>query len=254
MKNFDMDILLSSNNKRDFRTNKNMDAQKPNEFGVVEYLSIKDGGYPKPFDHNRCTPVSPMRQGWLEYKLSSKELQHVWDKVKNKDKEYHSNNLAGNNISRYTLENNDNWFFLNTLCPLLDIYGNTYGNMGKDMPMHNKYTYHLQSWWVNYQKQHDFNPTHHHKGLYSFVIWLKIPIEFSDQNKEYVTNTPWNSSFCFEMTNMLGQIQHYAYQLGKLDEGTMLFFPSDLQHTVYPFYNCNEDRITVSGNILLDDR
>ena len=32
-------------------------------------------------------------------------------------------------------------------------------------------------------------------------------------------------------------------------EGTILFFPSQLQHTVYPFYNCEEDRISISGNI-----
>ena len=245
MKNFGTDILLSSNKKNP--------PQKPNAQGVIEYLNIKDGGYPQPFDHRRCTPVSPKRQGWLEYKLTSKELQYVWESVENK-KRSNSPNLAGNSIRSYLLEDNDNWFFLNTLCPLMDLYGSTYGNMGEDIAVRNLYPYYLHQWWVNFQKQHDFNPTHHHKGIYSFVIWLKIPIEFSDQNKENITNTPRNSAFCFEFSDMLGVVNHFTYQLGKLDEGTMLFFPSKLQHTVYPFYNCNEDRITVSGNILLDDR
>ena len=35
-------------------------------------------------------------------------------------------------------------------------------------------------------------------------------------------------------------------------EGTMLFFPSQLHHCVYPFYDCKEDRVTVSGNIILN--
>ena len=35
-------------------------------------------------------------------------------------------------------------------------------------------------------------------------------------------------------------------------EGTMLFFPAKLQHCVYPFYNCDEDRISISGNIKLN--
>ena len=32
-------------------------------------------------------------------------------------------------------------------------------------------------------------------------------------------------------------------------EEHMFFFPADLTHTVYPFYNCDEDRITISGNV-----
>ena len=35
-------------------------------------------------------------------------------------------------------------------------------------------------------------------------------------------------------------------------EGTILFFPSRLNHTVYPFYQCEEDRITISGNVSFD--
>jgi len=34
-------------------------------------------------------------------------------------------------------------------------------------------------------------------------------------------------------------------------EGTMLFFPANLKHIVYPFYDCKEERISISGNISL---
>ena len=37
-------------------------------------------------------------------------------------------------------------------------------------------------------------------------------------------------------------------------EGTMLFFPSELKHCVYPFYNCEDDRVSVAGNVQLDTR
>ena len=37
------------------------------------------------------------------------------------------------------------------------------------------------------------------------------------------------------------------------DEGRMLFFPASLQHQVYPFYECEEERITISGNIVFVD-
>ena len=34
----------------------------------------------------------------------------------------------------------------------------------------------------------------------------------------------------------------------------MLLFPSSLHHMVYPFYNSDEERVTISGNISLDTR
>ena len=48
---------------------------------------------------------------------------------------------------------------------------------------------------------------------------------------------------------MLGDINKYTYQLDKTQEGSMLFFPAKLKHIVYPFYNCDKERISISGNI-----
>ena len=48
---------------------------------------------------------------------------------------------------------------------------------------------------------------------------------------------------------MFGNIKHFGYRLDPNMEGRMLFFPARLQHTVYPFYNCDEARISVAGNL-----
>ena len=40
----------------------------------------------------------------------------------------------------------------------------------------------------------------------------------------------------------------------KTFEGKMLMFDASQMHYVSPFYTSNDYRITVSGNILLDDR
>ena len=58
--------------------------------------------------------------------------------------------------------------------------------------------------------------------------------------------------FEFEYVDMLGQISNFPYYMEPELEGTMLFFPSKLLHAVYPFYNCEEDRISISGNICLN--
>ena len=59
------------------------------------------------------------------------------------------------------------------------------------------------------------------------------------------------SAFQFTYTDILGRLKSSTYQLDKSWEGTMLFFPSELHHQVYPFYNCDDDRISISGNVSL---
>ena len=50
----------------------------------------------------------------------------------------------------------------------------------------------------------------------------------------------------------LGRPHEYGYRLSEEDAGVLLLFPSQLLHTVYPFYDCDEDRISVSGNITIN--
>ena len=58
--------------------------------------------------------------------------------------------------------------------------------------------------------------------------------------------------FEFLYSNILGEHESTGIEMNPDMEGTMLFFPSALLHGVYPFYNCDEDRISVSGNIKLN--
>ena len=200
-----------------------------------------------------CTPKSS--HGWLEYKLNQTELDYVWSCVNQEDKVDWSHHLVGNIDSSFLLEDKDDWFFNNTLIPLMDVYEKTFENLGKKVAVYSddnkSISYALKDWWVNYQKQYEFNPNHNHDGVYSFVIWLKIPYECEEQNIGNETNAKARGTFAFEYINLLGEICYSEYRLGKKHEGTMLFFPSKLHHLVNPFYNCEEDRISVSGNISL---
>ncbi|BCU96557.1 MAG: hypothetical protein CM15mV12_3290 [uncultured marine virus] len=51
--------------------------------------------------------------------------------------------------------------------------------------------------------------------------------------------------------NILGHSTTITYYMNPNVKADV-FFPSQLQHQVYPFYNCDEDRISISGNILLN--
>ncbi|ARW57046.1 hypothetical protein [Synechococcus phage S-B64] len=199
--------------------------------------------------------VTPPNVGWLEKKLNRDEIGHIWKCIEQRETETFKGNLAGNIHESNLLEDIEDLFWHNTLLPLVQIYGEAFSNLGDKIPVNHKHAFQLHSWWVNYQKQNEFNPIHCHTGVYSFAIWMKIPTTFEQQNKNPISknaNSQVISAFEFAYTNILGEISLHQYKLSDEHEGMLVMFPSKLNHQVYPFFDCAEDRISVSGNIGLD--
>ena len=205
-------------------------------------------------DQEDVKVIRPPVLGWLEKKLSDKEMEYLWRCIDNR-KESHKRHLAGQIHESNLLIDRSDWFFNNTIRPLFDKYNQEFKNLGTDIPVNQIHPYYLQAFWVNYQKEGEFNPLHDHNGVYSFVIWMKIPTKHDEQRKNPIalnSNTDLLSAFEFHFLNILGQKNCHTYRMNPEMEGTLLFFPSNLQHCVYPFYNCKEDRISISGNIALN--
>ena len=115
----------------------------------------------------------------------------------------------------------------------------------------NGYTfeYVLRDLWINYGKKYDFNPPHNHTGSYSFVLWVKIPYKFEDEEKvyPYVKNShPGIFQFYFPKANIPGCTGNVTVNSVEWD---LILFPSCLAHTVYPFYTSDEERISIAGNL-----
>ena len=201
----------------------------------------------------------PFNYGWIEKRLSSQELDYVWRCIENKKGDYRQH-LAGNITGSYELLDRGDWFYTNTLSPLCIQYANQFHNLAEEITFDGKlknrrHPYLMAHWWVNYQYQHEFNPIHLHGSIYSFVIWMKIPFSYKEQCKKEFVSTSNNktvASFQFIYNDILGKLTTHQIGLEPEDEGRMLFFPSLLQHQVYPFYDCDEPRISVSGNIGLN--
>jgi len=116
----------------------------------------------------------------------------------------------------------------------------------------------LDSMWYNKQKKYEFNPLHFHSGALSFVIWIKIPYELEDEINYFppvcgveddVEGNTYTSKFCFYYTNSMGRITPAMVPVDKTYEGTIVMFPSEMLHAVYPFYTSDDYRISVSGNL-----
>jgi hypothetical protein len=112
----------------------------------------------------------------------------------------------------------------------------------------------LNSAWVNFQQKGEFNPIHNHTGLYSFVLWYKIPYYSNIEEKAGPGRKSKNQvsgMFQFHYTDILGNITGAGLPIDKKWEGQMLLFPSLLNHSVYPFYSSNDYRISIAGNLFL---
>ena len=56
-------------------------------------------------------------------------------------------------------------------------------------------------------------------------------------------------SFEFVYSDIFGDVVTSSYKLSPKYEGVMIFFPARLNHCVYPFYETEEPRISISGNL-----
>ena len=202
----------------------------------------------------RIRPVTPHVHGWLETRLSSKVMEHLWSCIETTRGERWNKNLVGHIDSSFKFEDKDDMFWEHVLKPHVEYYGETFNHEHTKIPMTGNFESYLDTIWVNYQNQHEFNPFHSHGGVYSFAIWMKIPTYHHEQNQldnaKHVEGS-MNSAFQFQYTNTLGQITTYQYHMNPDMEGTMLFFPARMQHSVNPYYNCDEQRISIAGNISL---
>ena len=199
----------------------------------------------------------PKTYGWIEVKLTDYLITHIWNCIN----DAHGNaksSLIGHVDKSLVMKDKNNILFDQVLKPMIKAYGNKWGhghykigtitNSGEG----NTYKYSLEQFWVNYQNQHEFNPIHNHNGVYSFAAWLKIPTDYQEQNQHYNAidaNGSFNSAFCFHYVDSLGSISTTTYEQRPDMEGMLLFFPARLNHEVYPYYNCDEQRISISGNV-----
>jgi hypothetical protein len=109
----------------------------------------------------------------------------------------------------------------------------------------------LESAWVNFQEKHEFNPSHNHSGILSFVIWIEIPYNISDEDTHspgVESSNPLAGKFTFHYTNILGKICHQDINADQNMQNHFFLFPAELNHSVAPFYTSDKYRISVSGN------
>ena len=201
--------------------------------------------------------IIPPNISLLKCELGTAAQPYLWQQIEKAqiNKKNANQYLAGNISESLYLEDANDYFFINHLKEPCERYiqehyssssfRNPFSNVGcSDLV--------LQEFWVNFSKQTEFNPVHSLGGALSFVIWMQSPTKSQEQHNLPIsknTSSPVSSDFQFLYTDILGSIQPMSWPMDPEVSGTMVVFPAMLAHQVYPFFESDGTRISISGNL-----
>ena len=194
--------------------------------------------------------------GFVISELSNKSKTYITKKTeelleKSTEACPHNQWLAGNIEKEYQLLDLDNEF-VEEVFSLAIVHSENFPYLKSLSYLKQNLTFQLGSVWCNFQKKYEFNPMHDHDGVFSFVIWVKVPFDLAEEQKHspgYRSNGNKAGIFDFFYTGFNGDILTESIPVDKTYEGKILLFPAKMKHCVYPFYSSDEYRISVSGNI-----
>ena len=153
--------------------------------------------------------------GVVEGQLPEDVVDNIW-KVVNEAREQPEDmkpELAGNISKSIRLDGDSPLLkeFLGELIPsFIQSHIEAYGAPWRET-MREGEGWNLESLWVNFQKQHEFNPPHDHSGVYSFVIWMQIPTSYAEQKKLPICANS-NADNTYLTLHLATQIRWAGYQ------------------------------------------
>lgn len=149
--------------------------------------------------------------------------------------------LAGHLSEEYELKTEDVMQFLGVYFKSYQQAANHHYNLNFTKPIK------MKTAWVNYMKESEFNPPHDHSGDLSCVLYLKVPKDIEQNNKNHISNSPNPGCLYFKYGERLKFNLHETYIIPKV--GDFYIFPAWLNHTVFPFKS-KEERISLAANLI----
>ena len=172
--------------------------------------------------------------------------KHIFDSLLSESLKCHNNSKVSTGLikpdgsqtcAHYNVSDKNFNYLKNYIFPFIRHYSKNfkYTNGIKCLTSNSPYVFGKP--WFNIQKSNEYLPIHHHDGVLSYTLWLKLPK---------------TSEFIFYYNGIVNQRDHIL-RLTPSDVGDIIIFPSTLQHAVYPFMSDDPDeiRISLSGNISL---
>lgn len=201
-------------------------------------------------------PIHFRNFGYLSGKFSEEEIAPIWDEVKEVQNNFEhtekfNSDLAGNIRKEFLLKKTKNHVY-QLFAPLIQKYEDSFPDFFRVLnSLTDNVPLVLDYLWVNFQKKYEFNPTHDHAGVMSFVIWLQVPFDKKEEELSspgHGSNKNCSGDFEFQYVDTLGRVSYETISISKEMENCFVLFPASTSHCVYPFFTSDGYRISVSGN------
>jgi len=202
----------------------------------------------------------------VEYDVSLAKTQEVLTRFNNEKQTESANSSLASIIkdTKFILNNvTKHWFIKHVLGDYFNDYCNTLINNFRLFNEKEQLTsstfkkilarrVKLLDLWMNTQLSGETNPPHVHSCDISFVYYLSIPENLTQEHKQYVGTSPGPGAITFQYgepsNGGWARISHSFMPR----TGQLFIFPAQLQHFVLPFYSGGE-RISVSGNMVFGE-
>ena len=175
-------------------------------------------------------------------KLDDDHLAKLKNLCKRDENKFYRNNLAGHIKHEYKIDHINLQVLLQEV---IEDFGRSFKAFYKIDPPE----IYITNAWVNFMRAGDFNPPHTHAGSFSSVIFIDMPQELLDENKEHQShqiNSAGPGAISF-LAGTGGGMSNWRQDFTP-EGGELFMFPADLLHMVYPFKS-NVERITIAFNM-----
>lgn len=184
-----------------------------------------------------------LEQRFVKYQYSREDMDPVWQAIEqvkeDQDNAFdYRKHLVGHIRHEYRLADTVKKSINALMAPLIEQYSRFHA-----LPQ----TLTLGQVWVNLQNKHEFNPPHTHDGLLSFVMWMKIPYTFAQEDEGNEAKKALSGRFGFIVPEK-DECKTVYLDSDSKEENTVVLFPAKLMHMVHPYHSTDEQRITVSAN------
>ena len=205
-----------------------------------------------------CNAVDLPNYGVIEGQLEQEDLDYVWKLIHKyaPKSEWEGNRLLSIedvNDKQWSLADDDQLFANAVLMPMTQKYFDTYGCPFKIKSTHD-HGLAFSRFWCRASHEGDYQSIHDHQGIFTFVVWLKIPFDSEVESMVQPGFRPEAGDFVLVYPDTCGQLKKQNYKLNESMEGKIVFFPSDINHIVYPHFTTTEWRISIAGDIVLNSQ
>ena len=135
--------------------------------------------------------------------------------------------------------------------PLVNAYMGRYGLPGKIETTH-RHMLKFNRFWCRASTRHDYHALHDHRSIMTFICWLHNPIDSEKERMDQYGFRPEAGEVILTYSDTCGKLRKHHFPLSPEKNGTMIVFPSDINHMAQPIHSTDEYRICLAGDLAYD--